>query len=69
MHPKNYTVNDVMVILKDAKEKDQPVYVAKGPCGGCDVRHLVIGEPEKLDVQELIGKLEKMNPDDEFDHI
>jgi len=51
MHPKNYTVNDVMVILKDAKEKDQPVYVAKGPCGGCDVRHLVIGEPEKLDVQ------------------
>ena len=41
----------------------------RGPCGGCDVRHLVIGEPEKLDVQELIGKLEKMNPDDEFDHI
>lgn len=69
MHPKNFTVKDVMILLKDAKKNGQPVYVAKGPCGGCDVNHLVVGEPKKLDVAELMGKLEKMNPDDEFDHI
>ena len=57
MHPKNFTVKDVMILLKDAKKNGQPVYVAKGPCGGCDVNHLVVGEPKEIRCRRADGKI------------
>lgn len=50
---------DLLEALKTAKEKNQPVYAAEGPCGGCDI---IIGEPRKVDVDKLMEKLKKIHP-------
>lgn len=48
---KHYHAKDLIELLTKAKEKDQPVYMSGGPCGGCD---LLIG-PKDLPAYQAEG--------------
>lgn len=54
----HYHVRDLMEALQNAQRTEKPVYVAEGPCGGCDL----IIDPKPIDVKRLIQRLMVANP-------
>ena len=49
----HYHVEDLKKALENAMSKNEPVYAAEGPCGGCDI---IIG-PKKLDPKKILEKI------------
>ena len=52
----HYHVEDLRKALDKAIAGNEPVYAAKGPCGGCDI----IINPKKLDPKKILEKIEKV---------
>jgi len=52
----HYHVEDLRKALKSAIAKNEPVYAAEGPCGGCDL----IIKPKILDPKAILERLENI---------
>ena len=53
----HFHANDLLQMLKDAKDKKLPVYAAEGPCGGCDL--VIPKKSDPLNIEDIEKKLDE----------